>query len=103
MKQIECPVSTVLRDKTGKVKLVFCKLGCFSKTDLISLIHRANFELYLSKKAVRKALASSIVVILANLSSGINLDWKVPKRRSMRGLNSGMQLVSILVPNCEQA
>ena len=35
LKQIECPVSIVLLDKTANVKLIFCKLGCFSKTDLV--------------------------------------------------------------------
>ena len=76
LKQIEWPVSITLLDKIAKVKLIFCSVGCFSNTDLVLSIHRANFELYLSKKLGRKALASSIVVILASLSSGINLDWK---------------------------
>ena len=44
-----------------------------------------------------------MVVMLANLSSGINLDWKDSKSLSIRGLNSGMLLVSIDMPNCEQA
>mgnify|MGYP005766865891 CR=1 FL=1 len=92
-----------LLDNTASVKLIFRSSGCFSKTDLVLSMYRANLELYLSKKAGKKRFASSIVVMLANLSSGINLDWKVAKRRSIRGLNSGMLLVSMLVPNCEQA
>ena len=97
LKQIEWPVSTILRDKTAKVKLIFCKLGCFSKTDLVLSIYRANFELYLSMKDGKKLLASSIVVMLANLSSGINLSWNDSKSLSIRGLNSGTLLVSIAV------
>jgi hypothetical protein len=67
-------VSITLRDKVANVKLIFCKSICFSKTDLVLFIHRANFELYLFKKAGRKRLASSIVVMLANLNSGISLN-----------------------------
>ena len=100
---MECPVSMVLRDKTAKVKLIFWIDGCFSKTDLVLSIHRANFELYLSKKDGRKLLASSIVVILANLSSGISLSWNDSKSLSIRGLNSGVLLHSMLVPNWLQA
>ena len=48
-------------------------MGCYSKTDLVLSIHRANFELYLSKKDGKKLFASSMVVILASLSSGISL------------------------------
>ena len=33
-------------DKTAKVKLIFCVDGCFSNTDLVLSMHRANFELY---------------------------------------------------------
>ena len=100
---MECPVSIILRDKTANVKLIFCKVGCFSNTDLVLSIHRANFELYLSKKAGRKALACSIVVMLANLSSGISLNWNDSNNLSIRGLNSGVLLVEIAVPNWLQA
>ena len=100
---MEWPVSTTLLDKIAKVKLIFCSAGCFSNTDLVLSIHRANFELYLSKKLGRKALASSTVVIPANLSSGISLNWKDSKSLSIRGLNSGTLLHSMLVPDWEQA
>src|SRR5574344_1165701 len=96
---MECPVSTTLRDKIAKVKFIFSLLGCFSKTDLVLSIQRANFELYFSKKVGKKLLASSMVVMLSNLISGINLNWNDSKSLSIRGLNSGTLLVSMFVPN----
>ena len=59
--------------------------------------------MYLSKKVGKKLFASSIEVILANLSSEINLVCRVPNNLSIRGLNSGVELVSMLVPSWEQA
>ena len=96
---IECPLSTTLLHNVANVKLIFSLLGWFSITDLLLLMHKANLPLYCFMYVPKNLLASSIVLICANLSScGIRC-CNVWKRRSTLGLNSGTELVSMCMPN----
>src|SRR5699024_7357288 len=77
--------------------------GSFSNTDLVSLMEKANFLLYLGRYVTKKLFASSIVWILSSAISFKRRSWKVFHKRSIFPFVSGILVVVSLIPNVWQA
>ena len=98
------PLSIILSLLIDNIKSICSLLGCFSNTDVIFFFWRANLLLWLSIYVFFKYLfASSMVVISNNFSSLMSLSWWVLNDLSTFPLLCGILVVSISIPNNEQA